>query len=82
MARPLKVFTTAAGFVNAVAAAPSRKAALQAWGVRDNLFASGAATVVTVPDLIAQALATPGEIVRVPRSDLRDTRRPTVGTAR
>ena len=68
MARQLKVFSTAAGFVNAVVAAPSQKAALEAWGVRDNLFASGAATVVTDPDLIAQALATPGEIVRVPIS--------------
>ena len=68
MARQLKVFSTAAGFVNAVVAAPSQKAALEAWGVRDNLFASGAATVVNDPDLIAQALATPGEIVRVPIS--------------
>ena len=68
MARQLKVFSTAAGFVNAVVAAPSQKAALEAWGVRDNLFASGAATVVTDPDLIAQALAKPGEIVRVPIS--------------
>ena len=68
MARQLKVFSTPAGFVNAVVAAPSQKAALEAWGVRDNLFASGAATVVTDPDLIARALATPGEIVRVPIS--------------
>ena len=68
MARQLKVFSTPAGFVNAVVAAPSQKAALEAWGVRDNLFASGAATVVTDPDLIAQALAEPGEIVRVPIS--------------
>ena len=68
MARQLKVFSTPAGFVNAVVAVPSQKAALEAWGVRDNLFATGAATVVTDPELIAQALATPGEILRVPIS--------------
>ena len=54
------------GFVDAVVAAPSRKAALEAWGVHDNLFATGRATVVADPDLIARALETPGRIVRVP----------------
>lgn len=66
MARELKVFSTAAGFFNAVVAAPSQKAALEAWGIHDNVFANGTATVVTDPELIARALATPGEIVRVP----------------
>ena len=66
MARQLKVFSTPAGFVNAVVAAPSQKAALEAWGVHDNLFASGRASVVTDPELIARALGRPGEIVRVP----------------
>lgn len=66
MARQLKVFSTPAGFVNAVVAAPSQKAALEAWGIRENVFANGSATVVTDPELIAQALATPGRIVRVP----------------
>lgn len=68
MARALKVFSTPAGFVTAVVAAPSQKAALEAWGVRENLFASGAAKVVDDPALIARALASPGEIVRVPIS--------------
>ena len=66
MARQLKVFSTPAGFVNAVVAAPSQKAALEAWGVRENVFANGSATVVTDPELIARALETPGQIVRVP----------------
>ena len=66
MARQLKVFSTPAGFFNAVVAAPSQKAALEAWGLRENVFANGAATVVTDPELIARALETPGEIVRVP----------------
>ena len=66
MARQLKVFSPPASFVNAVVAAPSQKAALEAWGVHDNLFASGRASVVTDPELIARALERPGEIVRVP----------------
>ena len=66
MARQLKVFSTPAGFFNAVVAAPSQKAALEAWGLRENVFANGSATVVTDPELIAKALDAPGEIVRVP----------------
>ena len=66
MARQLKVFSTPAGFFNAVVAAPSQRAALEAWGLRENVFANGTATVVTDPELIARALATPGAIVRVP----------------
>lgn len=66
MARQLKVFSTPAGFVNAVVAAPSQKAALEAWGIRENVFASGRASVVTDPELVARALETPGRIVRVP----------------
>ena len=66
MARQPKVFSTPAGFFNAVVAAPSQKAALEAWGIHDNVFANGQATVVTDPDLIARALETPGQIVRVP----------------
>lgn len=66
MARALKVFSTAAGFYEAVVAAPSRKAALAAWGVHDDLFASGAAREVDDPKLREEAFARPGEIVRVP----------------
>lgn len=66
MPRALKVFSTSAGFYEAVVAAPSRKAALAAWGVHDDLFASGAAQEVDDPQRVAAALAAPGEIVRVP----------------
>lgn len=66
MARALKVFSTSAGFYEAVVAAPSRKAALAAWGVHDDLFASGTAQEVDDPKLREAALARPGEIVRVP----------------
>jgi colicin import membrane protein len=56
----LKVFATRIGIRDWVVAAPSQKAALAAWDVRDNLFASGAAWVVDSPDAIAVAMKTPG----------------------
>ena len=66
----LKVYRTAIGFHDAYVAAPSQKAALAAWGVDKNLFARGAAEVVTDPALIKQALARPGEVVRRSRGSL------------
>ena len=66
MARALKVFSTPAGFYEAVVAVPSRKAALAVWGVHDELFASGHAREIDDPERVAAALARPGEIVRVP----------------
>lgn len=65
--RPLKVFRTSAGFEDAYIAAPSQKAALEAWGAKRNLFALGAAEVVKDQDLAKAALARPGEVLRVPR---------------
>ena len=63
----LKVFRTAIGFHDAYVAAPSRKAALAAWGSDADLFARGVAEEVTEPTLMAAALAAPGEVVRTPR---------------
>ncbi|HET7816630.1 MAG TPA: hypothetical protein VFK58_03530 [Sphingomicrobium sp.] len=60
----LKVFRTPIGFHDAYVAAPSRKAALAAWGADSNLFAQGIAEEVTEPGLMAGPLATPGEVVR------------------
>ncbi|GAA3717794.1 hypothetical protein GCM10022268_27790 [Sphingomonas cynarae] len=60
----LKVFTTPIGFHDALVAAPSRAAALRAWGSDHDLFARGAAFEVTDPDLMKEPLATPGEVVR------------------
>ncbi len=65
--RPLKVFRTSAGFEDAYIAAPSQKAALEAWGAKRNLFALGAAEVIKDPELARAALAHPGEVLRVPR---------------
>jgi hypothetical protein len=57
--RKLKVFQAQFGFYDTVVAAPSQAAALRAWGTRQNLFASGEATVTTDEAAIAAATAHP-----------------------
>jgi hypothetical protein len=66
----LKVYRTAIGFEDAYVAAPSQKAALEAWGTTKNLFARGGAEVVSDPALTKAALASPGKVVRVKRGTL------------
>ena len=60
----LKVFRTSAGFDDAYVAAPSRKAALEAWGADVDLFARGVAELVTDVDLTREPLTRPGEVIR------------------
>lgn len=60
----LKVFRTSSGFHDSYVAAPSRAAALRAWGANTDLFAMGAAEQVTDAKLMAEPLATPGTIVK------------------
>lgn len=55
VARKLKVFQAQFGFYDTVVAAPSQAAALRAWGVHQNLFASGDATLATDEAAIAAA---------------------------
>jgi hypothetical protein len=69
--RKLKVFRTPTGFHDAYVAAPSRKAALEAWGADVDLFARGAAEQVTDPRLTTEALAHPGKVIRISRGDLQ-----------
>lgn len=69
---PLKVFRTPIGFHDAYVAAPSRKAALAAWGADKDLFASGSAELVTDPALTAEPLAAPGEVIKRSRGSLAD----------
>jgi len=66
MAR-LKVFCTSSGFHDALVAAPSKAAALEAWGAKTDLFSLGAARLITDPDLVKKALARPGDVIRVKR---------------
>lgn len=63
----LKVFRTPIGFYDAYVAAPSQKAALEAWGSEKNLFASGSAELVDDPKLGKAALARPGDVIKVRR---------------
>jgi len=69
----LKLFRTAIGFHDAYVAAPSRKAALAAWGADADLFARGMAEeVADGGDAAAAAMAAPGEVIRVARGTVED----------
>jgi len=57
--RKLKVFQAQFGFYDTVVAAPSQAAALRAWGVNQNLFASGEAKLTTDEAAISAATAHP-----------------------
>lgn len=73
MARKLKVFKTPIGFHDAYVAAPSRKAALEAWGASTDLFSAGIAEQVSDDTEAAKAaLAKSGEVVRIGRSGGKD----------
>ena len=65
---PLKVFCTTSGFHDAIVAAPSRPAALKAWGAKTDLFSMGVARQVTDPKIAKKALDRPGEVIRLKRS--------------
>ena len=56
MARKLKTYQTSLGFFEQAIAAPSMKAALEAWGADSNLFHQGAAQESTDPDVIAATM--------------------------
>jgi colicin import membrane protein len=66
MAKKLKVFQTSLGFFDQAIAAPSMKAALEAWGADSNLFHQGAAKETTDPDVVAATMAKPGVVLRRP----------------
>ena len=71
-ARKLKVFRTPIGFHDAYVAAPSQKAALEAWGAGTNLFTAGTAELVTDPKLAREPLSRPGEVVKVARGSAKE----------
>jgi hypothetical protein len=62
--RALKVFQAHLGFFDTVVAAPSKKAALEAWGSRQDLFHTGLASVAEDRDAIRSALAQPGLVLK------------------
>jgi hypothetical protein len=66
MARKLKTYQTSLGFFDQAIAAPSMKAALEAWGADSNLFHQGAAKESDDPDVITATMAKPGVVLRRP----------------
>jgi hypothetical protein len=66
MVRKLKTYQTSLGFFDQAIAAPSMKAALEAWGADSNLFHQGAAKESHNPDVVAATMAKPGVVLRRP----------------
>ena len=66
MARKLKTYQTSLGFFDLAIAAPSMKAALEAWGSETNLFHQGFAKETDDPAIVAATLAKPGVVLRRP----------------
>jgi hypothetical protein len=66
MARKLKIYQTSLGFFDLAIAAPSMKAALEAWGADSNLFHQGAAKESHDPAVITATMVKPGVVLRRP----------------
>ena len=66
MARKLKTYQTSLGFFDLAVAAPSMKAALEAWGADSNLFHQGAARQSEDPHIVAATMAAPGVVLKRP----------------
>jgi len=66
MARKLKTYQTSLGFFDLAIAAPSMKAALEAWGAQSNLFHQGIAKQSEDPEVIAATMSKPGVVLRRP----------------
>ncbi|MES2253644.1 MAG: cell envelope biogenesis protein TolA [Pseudomonadota bacterium] len=66
MARKLKTYITNLGFFELALAAPSMKAALEAWGMGHNAFHQGFAKETDDPKIVAAAMAKPGVVLKRP----------------
>jgi colicin import membrane protein len=64
MARKLKTYITNLGFYELALAAPSMKAALEAWGMGHNAFHQGFARESDDPRIVAATMARPGVVLR------------------
>jgi hypothetical protein len=66
MARKLKTYQTSVGFYDMAIAAPSMRAALEAWGAGSNLFHQGVAKESSDQEVISVAMFKPGVVLRRP----------------
>lgn len=66
LSRKLKSYQTSLGFYDQAVAAPSMKAALDAWGAKSNLFHQGIAKETDDADIVAATMAAPGVVLRRP----------------
>ena len=66
MPRKLKTYQTSQGFYDLAVATPSMKAALEAWGSKQNLFHQGFAKETDDSEVVAAAMAKPGVVLRRP----------------
>jgi colicin import membrane protein len=64
MARKLKTYQTSVGFFDLAVAAPSMKAAAEAWGLKTSEFKRGFAKEGHDPAIIAATMAKPGIVLR------------------
>jgi hypothetical protein len=66
MARRLKSYQTSIGFFDLAIAAPSMKAAAEAWGTDTDIFKKGFAKITDDPDVVAATMGKPGVILKRP----------------
>jgi colicin import membrane protein len=66
LAKKLKTYVTSLGFYDQAVAAPSMKAALDAWGSKSNLFHQGVARESDDPAIVKAAMAKPGVVLKRP----------------
>jgi colicin import membrane protein len=66
MPRKLKTFVTNLGFFELAIAAPSMKAALEAWGLGANAFKQGFAKETDDAKIVAATMAMPGAVLKRP----------------
>jgi hypothetical protein len=64
MPRKLKTYITNLGFFELAIAAPSMKAALEAWGMSHNAFQHGFAKQTEDPNIVAATMAHPGVVLK------------------
>jgi colicin import membrane protein len=70
MARRLKTYQTSLGFFDLAVAAPSMKAAAEAWGSRTNLFQQGLAKETRDAAIVTATMAKPGVVLKRPVGSL------------